>query len=97
MRAVTYVSNNTIEILEKAVPDIAPDGVLVRVSAAGLCYSDLAIINMGDENLLIGGRSATKRPGRSRRSATASPAAAKPVVPCQHAGPQATAQCDVRR
>ncbi len=54
MRTVTYVSNNTIEIVDKPVPEIQPDEVLVKVAGAGLCHSDLHLIAMGDDNPLIG-------------------------------------------
>ncbi|HLS48728.1 MAG TPA: alcohol dehydrogenase catalytic domain-containing protein [Actinomycetaceae bacterium] len=54
MRAVTYVRNNTIEIREKEIPELEPDQVLIRVQAAGVCLSDLAIIGLGDDNPLIG-------------------------------------------
>lgn len=54
MRAVTYVRNNTIEVQDKDVPEIAADEVLLKVGGAGLCHSDLTIINFGDDNPLIG-------------------------------------------
>jgi propanol-preferring alcohol dehydrogenase len=54
MRAVTYVKNDTVEIWDKPVPEIAPDEVLLKVGGAGLCHSDIAIINFGDDNPLIG-------------------------------------------
>lgn len=54
MRTVTYVSNKTVEVLDKPVPEIQPDEVLVRISGAGLCHSDLHLIEMGDDNPLIG-------------------------------------------
>lgn len=55
MRAVTYVRNGVVEVLDKPVPEIGADEVLVRVGGAGLCHSDLHIIHMGDENPLVGG------------------------------------------
>ncbi len=55
MRAVTYVKNDTIEILEKPIPEIEPDEVLLKVRGAGLCHSDLTIIGQGDHHPLIGG------------------------------------------
>ncbi len=55
MRAVTYVKNNTVEVREKPVPEIAPDQVLLRVGGAGVCHSDLTIIGLGDDNPLVGG------------------------------------------
>lgn len=54
MRAVTYVRNNTVEIRDKPVPEIAADEVLLKVGGAGLCHSDITIINFGDDNPLIG-------------------------------------------
>ncbi len=55
MRTVTYVSDNTVEIVDKPVPEIRPDEVLVKIAGAGLCHSDLHLIAMGDDNPLIGG------------------------------------------
>lgn len=54
MRAVTYVKNNTVEIHDKPIPEIGPDEVLLKVGGAGLCHSDITIINFGDDNPLIG-------------------------------------------
>lgn len=54
MRVVTYVKNDTVEIHEKPIPEIAADEVLLKVGGAGLCHSDIAIIGMGDDNPLIG-------------------------------------------
>lgn len=54
MRTVTYVRNNTVELVEKPVPEIQPDEVLLKVGGAGVCHSDIAIINLGDDNPLIG-------------------------------------------
>ena len=54
MRAVTYVRNNTVEVLDKPVPEIAPDEVLLQVRGAGVCHSDIAIISGGDDNPLVG-------------------------------------------
>jgi propanol-preferring alcohol dehydrogenase len=41
MRALQLVSPGQLELREVPVPTIAPDEVLVRVAAAGLCHSDL--------------------------------------------------------
>lgn len=54
MRAVTFVENNKIEVQEKPVPEIESDQVLLKVGAAGLCHSDLSIINMGNDSPLRG-------------------------------------------
>jgi len=54
MRAVTYVRNNTVEVLKKDLPDVGANEVRLKVSGAGLCASDLSIIAMGDENPLVG-------------------------------------------
>lgn len=55
VRAVTYVRNGVVEVIDKPIPEIHADGVLVRVGGAGLCHSDLHIIHTGDENPLVGG------------------------------------------
>ncbi len=54
MRAVTYIRNNTVELQQKSIPEIQPDEVLLKVGGAGLCHSDITIINFGDDNPLIG-------------------------------------------
>lgn len=54
MRTVTYVKNKTVEIVDKPVPQIQPNEVLVKIAGAGLCHSDLHLIEMGDDNPLIG-------------------------------------------
>lgn len=54
MRAVTYVKNDTVELREKPIPEIRPDEVLLKVGGAGVCHSDITIINMGDDNPLVG-------------------------------------------
>lgn len=54
MRAVTYVKNNTVALLDKPVPEIGSDEVLLKVGGAGVCHSDITIIAMGDDNPLIG-------------------------------------------
>ncbi|GAA2830968.1 propanol-preferring alcohol dehydrogenase [Leucobacter komagatae] len=54
MRAVTYVRNNTVEVHDKPVPEIAPDEVLLRVGGAGVCHSDISIIAGGDDSPLVG-------------------------------------------
>ena len=54
MRAVTYVRNNTVEVYDKPVPEIAPDEVLLRVGGAGVCHSDISIIAGGDDSPLVG-------------------------------------------
>lgn len=55
MRAVTFVENNKVEVQEKPVPEIESDQVLLKVGGAGLCHSDLSIINMGNDSPLRGG------------------------------------------
>lgn len=54
MRTITYVRNNTVGLVDKPIPTVGSDEVLLRVQAAGLCHSDLAIIGLGDEHPLIG-------------------------------------------
>lgn len=54
MRTVVYAKNNEVELRDKPVPEIAPDELLVKVGGAGLCHSDVTIINMGDDSPLVG-------------------------------------------
>ncbi len=55
MRTVTYVKHKTVEIIDKPIPEIGPDEVLVKIAGAGLCHSDLHLIEMGDDSPLVGG------------------------------------------
>src|SRR5437016_193038 len=41
MRAVEYHTNDDVRIVELPVPEIGPGELLVRVSACGLCASDV--------------------------------------------------------
>lgn len=52
MRTVTFAKAKTVEIVDKPVPEIEPDEVLVKVTGAGLCHSDLHIIEDGDSPLV---------------------------------------------
>lgn len=54
MRAVVYASNDTVELREKPTPEIQADEVLLKVAGAGVCHSDITIINMGDDNPMVG-------------------------------------------
>ena len=54
MRAVTYVSPGEIDIIEKPIPKIEPDEVLLEVLGAGVCHSDLNIIRSPKRRHLIG-------------------------------------------
>lgn len=56
MRAVQLTGRGSIEMREVPVPDIEPDEVLVRVAAAGVCHSDLHIIDAADESWEVFGR-----------------------------------------
>lgn len=55
MRAVTFVAKDTVEVLEKSVPEIGPNEVLLRVGGAGICHSDIILISKGGDNPLLGG------------------------------------------
>ncbi|MGO3885476.1 MAG: NAD(P)-dependent alcohol dehydrogenase, partial [Mycetocola sp.] len=48
MRAIKLTGPGSIEIQDVPVPDIAPDEVLIKVAAAGLCHSDLHILEMDE-------------------------------------------------
>lgn len=52
MRTVTFTAPGTVAIVDKPVPEISPDEVLLRVRGAGLCHSDLAIIGQEDSPLI---------------------------------------------
>lgn len=52
MRAVTFTGKDTVEVQDKPVPEIGSDEVLLKVSGAGLCHSDLSIISDGDSPLI---------------------------------------------
>ena len=54
MRAVAYVSPGEIDIIEKPIPKIEPDEVLLEVLGAGVCHSDLNIIRSPRRRHLIG-------------------------------------------
>lgn len=54
MRTVTFVKHRTVEIVDKPIPQIASDEVLVRIAGAGLCHSDLQLIELDDDSPLIG-------------------------------------------
>ncbi|HID32474.1 MAG TPA: alcohol dehydrogenase, partial [bacterium (Candidatus Stahlbacteria)] len=41
MKVGVYYSNNDIRVEERAVPDIGPDEVLLRIKACGICGSDV--------------------------------------------------------
>ena len=48
MRAVKLVGPGKIEIQDVPVPEISDDEILVEVSGAGLCHSDLHILHQDD-------------------------------------------------
>lgn len=52
MRTVTFTRTDTVELVDKPVPDIGPTEVLLEVAGAGLCHSDLAIIGQPDSPLI---------------------------------------------
>ncbi|MFT3714471.1 MAG: NAD(P)-dependent alcohol dehydrogenase [Gordonia sp. (in: high G+C Gram-positive bacteria)] len=49
MRAVKLSSPNTVTLEEVDVPEPGPGEVRVKVAGAGLCHSDLHLVDMGDE------------------------------------------------
>lgn len=52
MRAVTFTAKDTVEVQDRPVPEIQADEVLLKVSGAGLCHSDLHIIGTDDSPLI---------------------------------------------
>ncbi len=48
MRAVTFYEKDKVELVEKPVPEIAGDEILLKIRGAGLCRSDFDIIAMGE-------------------------------------------------
>ena len=48
MRALKLVGPGRLELQDVAVPEIGPSEVLVKVAAAGLCHSDLHILEMDE-------------------------------------------------
>lgn len=46
MRALRLTAPSTIEVTDVPVPEIGPDDVLLRVTGAGLCHSDLHVVHM---------------------------------------------------
>lgn len=48
MRALTLTGPGTLEITEKPIPAPGPGEVRIKVSGAGLCHSDLHVLEMGD-------------------------------------------------
>lgn len=54
MRAVTFTKQNTVEVIDKDKPAIQSDEVLLKVTGAGICHSDLAIIGFADDHPLVG-------------------------------------------
>lgn len=52
MRTGTFTRTDTVELVDKPVPDIGPTEVLLEVAGVGLCHSDLAIIGQPDSPLI---------------------------------------------
>jgi propanol-preferring alcohol dehydrogenase len=55
MRAVKLVSPGTLRLAEVEVPEPGPGEARVKVAGAGLCHSDLHILEMGDAWPFYGG------------------------------------------
>ncbi|RDI55532.1 NAD(P)-dependent alcohol dehydrogenase [Nocardia mexicana] len=58
MRALQYTGPETVEVREVPVPEIGPSDLLLRVGAAGVCHSDLTLVNfpmqLREEPLTLG-------------------------------------------
>ena len=52
MRTGTFTRTDTVELVDKPVPDIGPTEVLLEVAGVGLCHSDMAIIGQPDSPLI---------------------------------------------
>jgi alcohol dehydrogenase, propanol-preferring len=50
MRAIAITSPGQLELREVPIPELGPDEVLVKVAAAGICHSDLAILEAAGED-----------------------------------------------
>ena len=48
--------------VELPMPEYGPDELLVRVDAVGVCFSDIKVINLGDQHPRITGRDMVKDP-----------------------------------
>ncbi|MBQ7805729.1 NAD(P)-dependent alcohol dehydrogenase [Rhodococcus sp. (in: high G+C Gram-positive bacteria)] len=46
MKAVQMTAPGRLELREVGVPDVGPDGVLVKIAGAGVCHSDLHVLHM---------------------------------------------------
>ncbi|HEY1973677.1 MAG TPA: alcohol dehydrogenase catalytic domain-containing protein, partial [Pseudonocardia sp.] len=55
MRAVKLVSPGTISLEQVEVPEPGPGEVLVRIAGAGLCHSDLHVLQQGEDWPFFGG------------------------------------------
>lgn len=45
MRALQWTGPESVEVRDIPVPDIGPSDILLRVGAAGVCHSDLTLVN----------------------------------------------------
>lgn len=55
MKALKLVSPGTVELQEVPIPEIGPEEVLIKVGGAGLCHSDLHILDMDESWPFFGG------------------------------------------
>lgn len=55
MRAVIYARHNEVEVVDRPVPELGPEEVLLKIGGAGVCHSDITIISMPDGNPWVGG------------------------------------------
>jgi propanol-preferring alcohol dehydrogenase len=82
MRAVKLVGPGKIEIQDVPVPEISDDEILVEVSGAGLCHSDLHILHQEDSWPFFGTTMGHETAGRvaARGSGVLSLAVGDPVL-----------------
>jgi 2-desacetyl-2-hydroxyethyl bacteriochlorophyllide A dehydrogenase len=44
LKAISYQGKNVIEVVDKPIPKVTTDSVLIKVACAGICGTDLAIV-----------------------------------------------------
>lgn len=54
MRAVLFAGKDTVEVVERPMPEIGPDEVLLKVGAAGICHSDIVLLGAGERSPAFG-------------------------------------------
>ncbi len=79
-RAAIVEAPSTISVADVEYGDPGPGEVLVRLTATGLCHTDLGVL-AGGIPFPVPASSGTRAPGTSRRSVAGSPRS-PPGMPC---------------